>query len=488
MKLKKSFPGGLLPFGKDKNLCPFVYDGSEKPPKSVLRELWDEFKVTIIILLIAMAIMLTNVFSSFAQGVSKLPLKTGDHVPDLTISNILNYPAKSVKISDFHGKPLIVDFWATWCAPCLTMIPKLDSLQKAFLGKVIFLPVAYQSQNEVQTFFDRLQKNGKNNYAMPSVVGDTLLSQLFPHKTFPHLVWIDPDGVVAAITGEDDLTGENIQRFLKGHQFNVHQKDDTRIPYDRFEPLLINGNGNAGQHLIYHSLFTSFTQGLPFGHQYFRPDSIKGMKITCWNEGPDLLFKTAFGEGKRTFNRNRIALEVKDPSLITCSKSGYKYVEWLSHGNGHCYELIVPPSLADKTWLIMQNDLRSFFPQYHVSVQKRKTKCYALTRTSNADKLKTTGEEHMVKFDFFGCTLHDALLTEFTDKLDFFYLQNSPLPVVDETGYMGKVDLEIEAKLSSIADLNQALEKYDLKFITVEKELDILVFEDSLPFKRPNTN
>ncbi|MGB4400563.1 MAG: TlpA disulfide reductase family protein, partial [Daejeonella sp.] len=68
-------------------------------------------------------------------------LKIGDKVPDVTINNISNYKSTSAKLSDFKGKLLILDFWATWCAPCIAMIPKMDSLEKAFEGKVAFLSV-----------------------------------------------------------------------------------------------------------------------------------------------------------------------------------------------------------------------------------------------------------------------------------------------------------------------------------------------------------
>lgn len=42
---------------------------------------------------------------------------------------------KSVKLSDFKGKILILDFWATWCGPCKTEIPAFVELQKKFGGE-----------------------------------------------------------------------------------------------------------------------------------------------------------------------------------------------------------------------------------------------------------------------------------------------------------------------------------------------------------------
>lgn len=49
------------------------------------------------------------------------------------------------------------------------------------------------------------------------------------------------------------------------------------------------------------------------------------------------------------------------------------------------------------------------------------------------------------------------------------------LPLVDETGYDGKVDLEFRANMTDINSINEALEKYDLKFIEAERPAGFIV-------------
>ncbi len=46
---------------------------------------------------------------------------------------------RSYKISDFRGKVVIMDFWATWCPPCRKEIPHFIEIQKEFQGKVQFI-------------------------------------------------------------------------------------------------------------------------------------------------------------------------------------------------------------------------------------------------------------------------------------------------------------------------------------------------------------
>ncbi len=76
-----------------------------------------------------------------ANDVTQKGIQIGQQVPDLLLTNLHNYRDKqgnlssSAKISDFKGKLLILDFWATWCSPCVAMIPKMDSLQQEFKDK-----------------------------------------------------------------------------------------------------------------------------------------------------------------------------------------------------------------------------------------------------------------------------------------------------------------------------------------------------------------
>ena len=42
---------------------------------------------------------------------------------------------KTVKLSEFKGKPVLLDFWATWCPPCRASIPGIEKLHKSYGGK-----------------------------------------------------------------------------------------------------------------------------------------------------------------------------------------------------------------------------------------------------------------------------------------------------------------------------------------------------------------
>ena len=120
-------------------------------------------------------------------------LSIGDKVPDLEFS-MVNYPSSTAKLSDFRGKLVILDFWATWCTSCINRFPKMDSLQKLFGDKLQVILVntkhTRDSREKVEGFFAKW-KTRYPDFDLPSAVMDTIASLFFRHQFIPHYVWID---------------------------------------------------------------------------------------------------------------------------------------------------------------------------------------------------------------------------------------------------------------------------------------------------------
>ena len=62
---------------------------------------------------------------------------------------------KSVTLASFKGKPLLLNMWATWCAPCVAEMPTLDAAAKSMVGKVQVIAVSQDMQGaeKVTPFF-----------------------------------------------------------------------------------------------------------------------------------------------------------------------------------------------------------------------------------------------------------------------------------------------------------------------------------------------
>src|SRR5687768_13046390 len=64
------------------------------------------------------------------------PLRVGDKVPEILLSNVKNYPGGKLNLSRFKGKLIIIDFWNSSCRSCIKAMPKTQELQDRFKDKV----------------------------------------------------------------------------------------------------------------------------------------------------------------------------------------------------------------------------------------------------------------------------------------------------------------------------------------------------------------
>ncbi|HEB82717.1 MAG TPA: TlpA family protein disulfide reductase [Gammaproteobacteria bacterium] len=69
--------------------------------------------------------------------------------PDFTLKNM---DEEDVRLSDFRGKVILLNFWATWCPPCVREMPSMERLQKAVDTKAFKVLAVNQMEDEDQVF------------------------------------------------------------------------------------------------------------------------------------------------------------------------------------------------------------------------------------------------------------------------------------------------------------------------------------------------
>lgn len=411
-------------------------------------------------------------------------IQIGQPVPDIQITNIHNYKTTTVRFSDFKGKLLILDFWATWCSPCVAMMPRMDSLQKQFEGKIQFLSITYQTQKEVISFIEKLKKSRPafdHKSVIPLVTTDKKLHQLFPHKFLPHYVWIGTDGLLKAITGYEEINTVTLKAMLENAMVLPKMKNDKLVQHNSSFPLFSAQNNFTNDYISKRSTFSGYIDGLGSGfyQNITSKDSSSFKRITVRNRVIPLIYSVAFSDGRRLFSWNKILLEVKDPSKLNTKKTGQEFREWLSQGNGFCYELILPSSQAANAWKFMQDDLAAYFPQYKATVEKRMMPCLGLQRIPGTDSLTASGDTTYSLFDRFGLSLRNYPLSRLVMELNVKWLQHSTMPIVDLTGYKTRVDIDVQADLSDLVSLNKALHKYGLVLSETTQIQEMLIIRDT---------
>ncbi|NLG71452.1 MAG: TlpA family protein disulfide reductase [Chloroflexi bacterium] len=99
---------------------------------------------------------------------------------------------ETYRLEDLHGQPVVVNFWATWCAPCRLEMPLLDSYQAQYGDQLTILAVNFdEPQDLVQRFVDEL------GLTLPVLLdpGGKVVNQ-YRVRGYPTTVFIDAEGVI----------------------------------------------------------------------------------------------------------------------------------------------------------------------------------------------------------------------------------------------------------------------------------------------------
>lgn len=160
------------------------------------------------------------------------PLKVGDKLPEAfwqqehSVYN--NGQTTKQTLEQYKGKLLILDFWATWCGTCVGKFPITDSLQKENSELKIVLVNSNRKDN-AQTLKKFYTENANAKlHPLPTLVADTILKGMFPHKYVPHYVFIDYRGMVMGFASYHFLNREIVAALLQQHQrlINKHRHEN----------------------------------------------------------------------------------------------------------------------------------------------------------------------------------------------------------------------------------------------------------------------
>lgn len=122
---------------------------------------------------------------------------------------------KKQNLEMFRGKPLILDFWATWCTSCMPNFPKLDRFKQMHDERINFLLVNSYDRDigKITEIFEG-EKFKSFRTKTPSIVFDEYLKKLFPHQAVPIYIWLDDFGVLGATSTSDFVNDAQIKVLI----------------------------------------------------------------------------------------------------------------------------------------------------------------------------------------------------------------------------------------------------------------------------------
>ncbi len=135
----------------------------------------------------------------------------GEQAPDVPIEGP---DGSEARLSDFEGKPLLVNFWATWCAPCVVEMPTLDELAAREGGqlKVLTISEDRDGRDKIDAFFAKHKFEHLEPYLDPEL---ELMAQV-KGDTLPTTILYDSEGrEVWRMVGMAEWTSDETAAFLK---------------------------------------------------------------------------------------------------------------------------------------------------------------------------------------------------------------------------------------------------------------------------------
>ncbi|HYC87839.1 MAG TPA: redoxin family protein [Thermoanaerobaculia bacterium] len=120
----------------------------------------------------------------------------------------------TIDISQFRGKPLVVNFWATWCGPCWEEHPVLVANARMLQPNVQFLGVVFQDQEDKILSF--LAQRGSGYPTVVDEAGKTAIA--YGVGGVPETYFIDADGVIVAKYNgpmNGDIIREHLQKVMR---------------------------------------------------------------------------------------------------------------------------------------------------------------------------------------------------------------------------------------------------------------------------------
>ena len=143
-------------------------------------------------LLLGVILAAVVLFAAAPGGaLSAPPPATGKPIPEFSLNNLQGTAVRPV---DFQGRPVVINFWATWCGPCREEMPLFERMSRALQGKVVFLAVNDNEDLETVRLF--AQTNG---FSFPILLdpGGTITSRFYV-QSYPTTFFIDAEGILRA--------------------------------------------------------------------------------------------------------------------------------------------------------------------------------------------------------------------------------------------------------------------------------------------------
>lgn len=119
-------------------------------------------------------------------------------MPSPEFTDFINYQGGNTSLKDFRGNYVYIDFWATWCKPCIAEIPYLKKIQEDYKDKnIVFVGISLDEKSEEQKWKDMIKDKEMGGIQLwAATKNDIEFANSYNVQTIPRFVLLDPKGKI----------------------------------------------------------------------------------------------------------------------------------------------------------------------------------------------------------------------------------------------------------------------------------------------------
>jgi len=403
-----------------------------------------QFCASIVTIMKQISFLFALLFSGalYSQGVS---LKAGDPLPPVTL-RIINSPVKTLNLLAEGGRKFyILNFWGTWCAPCIPEMEHLAELQKLNSGKLQILAVSEEPLMRLENY---LKKRPTPVWLASDITA--LLYRLFNLSAVGFSALVDRDRKVVAVVKTSSIDQPMLDALYRGDAIR-----STAVLNEA--PVVVQGDLFG----VDTTMLANFTvRGYMVGQEqggriYGGKGVFGGRRISYINTGITTLYKAAYG----ITSQKQVFYEVEEKSVNNYEDKSTRY----------CVDLLVSPAGKDSLYSLFRQRLNSVLP-VKARIEYREMPVYVMV--DNGFKGSPSTAAFTYSFSGKGFEGKGVTFKLFADA----YLSNElDLPVVDETGLAGKVDITTNMDMRTLENVIKSVEELGLKLKREIRRLKVLV-------------